>query len=85
MAKTLVSVVAAEYAGGYRIGLSFNDGTSKVVDFSRWLNGKIFQPLRDYSRFKEFFLAGGTICWPNGADIAPETLRDAQDATSTAA
>jgi hypothetical protein len=85
MAKELVLVVSADYAGEYRILLHFSDGVSKTVDFSRWLSGKVFQPLRDYAEFRRFFVAGGTVCWPNGADIAPETLRDAQDVASTAA
>lgn len=75
----LPSVVKAEYRGEYQIHLTFNDGTSKTVDFQPWLHGPIFEPLRDPNYFREFFVSGSTVCWPNGADIAPETLYEAID------
>jgi hypothetical protein len=70
----LPTVVRAEYRGAHRIHLTFNDGSSGVVDFSRWLNGAVFAPLRDPENFARFVLDGGTVSWPSGADIAPETL-----------
>jgi hypothetical protein len=70
----LPSVVRAEYRGGYTIHLTFNDGPARVVDFGRWIKGPVFEPLRDTAYFARFFLEGGTVAWPNGADIAPETL-----------
>jgi len=69
-------VVKAKYQGGYRIRVTFNDDTEKTIDFEGWLRGPVFEPLRDLAYFKRFFLDGWTICWPNGADIAPETLYD---------
>lgn len=72
----LPTVVRAEYRGAHLIHLTFNDGSSGIVDFSRWLNGAAFVPLRDPDRFARFFVDGGTVTWPNGADIAPETLYD---------
>ena len=70
----LPTVIRAEYLGDYRIHLVFNDGLESTVDFSQWLDGPIFEPLRDPAYFRRFFLDGGTVAWPNGADVAPETL-----------
>ena len=36
----------------------------------RWLNGPVFAPLRDQAYFERFFIEGGAVTWPNGADIA---------------
>ena len=68
------TVIQATYLGGYRIEITFHDGVHGVVDFERWLNGPVFEPLLDQTYFQRFFIDGGTVTWPNGADIAPETL-----------
>ena len=70
----LPTVIRAEYRGEYRVHLAFNDGVENTVDFSQWLDGPVFEPLRDPGYFQRFFLEGGTVTWPNGADVAPETL-----------
>jgi hypothetical protein len=71
---TLPQVIRAEYRGGHRIRVTFNDDTEKTIDFRPWLDGPVFEPLRDVDYFRRFFVDGGTVVWPNGADIAPETL-----------
>ena len=68
------TVVRAEYRGEYRIAVTFSDGVEKTLDFVPWLEGPVFEPLRDVVYFQRFFIDGGTVTWPNGADIAPETL-----------
>jgi hypothetical protein len=77
-------VVGAEYRGGYLVHVIFNDGTAKTIDFRCWLNGPIFEPLKNPDIFRRFFLDGWTIAWPNGADIAPETLYEAKAAEEAA-
>ena len=71
--SALPAVVNAEYRGEYRIRLAFNDGLEATVDFARWLDGPIFEALKDRVYFARFFIDGVTVAWPNGADIAPET------------
>lgn len=70
----LPAVVKADYQGEYRIRLVFSDGIDATVDFAQWLEGPVFEPLKDPAYFCRFFLEGGTVAWPSGADIAPETL-----------
>ena len=73
----LPHVVRARHETAFRIHLTFNDGTEAAVDFSVWLSGPVFEPLKRPAYFRKFFIDGGTIAWPNGADIAPETLYEA--------
>jgi hypothetical protein len=78
MASWLPSVIGAEYVGGYRLRVAFSDNTEKEIDFGEWLEGPVFEPLRDPQYFQRFFIDGGTVAWPNGADIAPETIYEAE-------
>ena len=73
----LPQVVRATYVKDFCLRLAFNDGVEANVDFRSWLAGPVFEPLQKTSYFRKFFLDGGTVVWPNGADIAPETLYEA--------
>ena len=69
-------VVEVRYVRDYTLWLRFQDGTSGEVDVSRSFKGPVFEPLRNLEFFKQVRVDPeiGTIVWPNGADIAPETL-----------
>ena len=74
-------LVRAELKADFVVRLLFNDGVDGVTDLSDLLTGPVFEPLRDPAYFRRFFIEGGTLTWPNGADIAPETLYERAKAT----
>jgi hypothetical protein len=67
-------VVQATYLADYKIRIIFDNGEEKIVDCEKWLRGELFEPLKDKVYIQKFFVDGWSISWPNGADIAPETL-----------
>ncbi len=71
----LNQVRSLRYCGAYVFRIEFDDGLAADVDLEPLLAlGPVFEPLRDLSLFRQAFVEGGTIAWPNGADIAPESL-----------
>ena len=61
----------------WRIFLQFTDGVSGEVDLSGSLRGKMFEPLRDPAYFALVRLSDyGAPVWPNGVDLAPDSLHD---------
>lgn len=74
----MLNVTRVEPRGGYRLWLQFNDGAEGVVDLGDELNGPVFEPLREPAEFARVRVDPEirTIAWPNGADFAPEFLRE---------
>jgi hypothetical protein len=81
-------VTAVEILEGFKVRLTFKDGTVGSVDLADIIGeGPIFEPLQDRTYFGKVRVNRtlGTIVWPNGADVAPETLYARVVGTSTAA
>ena len=43
----------------------------------------MFEALKNPALFRGAVIDGGSICWPNGASIAPEALYEALDVANS--
>jgi hypothetical protein len=73
----LYRIVSLKTLPDYHLRIEFEDGTAGVVDLCDELKGPMFEPLRDQAFFDQAFLDEfGVVCWPNGADYAPDAMYD---------
>ena len=74
----ILHVREARHVRDYVIWLRFNDGAEGEVDLKDELDGEVFEPLKDLSRFTQFRVDPEmqTLVWNSGADMAPEFLYD---------
>jgi Protein of unknown function (DUF2442) len=71
----LVRVTKVEPQEGFVLRVTFDDGSQKDVDVDELLRGPVFESIRrDLGVFRQVRVEGGTVCWPNGADIDPVVL-----------
>lgn len=72
----LIRVQTAEPLVPWRVRVQFTNGEVREIDLTPYLGGgPIFAALReDPALFRAVTVAGGTITWPNGADIDPDVL-----------
>lgn len=72
----LVPVTGAEVIGDHRLRLTFADGLMGDIDFAGREWRGVSGPLADPSFFAQVRVDREirTVVWPNGFDMAPETL-----------
>lgn len=72
----MIRVTDATYLDDFRIRIALSDGMTGIADFRGRLDGPIFEPLNDPQYLANFELTDHTLQWENGADFAPEYLRE---------
>jgi hypothetical protein len=58
----------------YCLQLTFTNGEQGIYDCSPLLDFGIFQELKNNNYFQQVQVLNGTIAWPHGQDICPDTL-----------
>ena len=84
--NSIPRVVFVRVCGPTSLDLRFADGVRRRVNLGPLLRGPVFEPLRDPAYFAKATVdpVGETVVWPNGADIAPETLYEMPEEASDA-
>lgn len=71
----LVRIREAQPLDGHRVQLTLTDGRVIERDLEPMLAGAIFSEIQgDLALFREMRVEGGTLVWPNGADLCPDVL-----------
>src|SRR5437868_7148048 len=75
--NTMHRVVDVRPLDDYQLDVTFEDGMHGVTSLKDRLFGPVFEPLRDPNLFRQVRVDEfGAVCWPNGADLAPDALYD---------
>ena len=72
----IIGVKEVEYIQNFKLRVVFDNSVKKMVDLGNYLDGEIFEPLKNIEYFKQVKVDKDieTICWENGADFSPEFL-----------
>lgn len=76
MVNELLDVIRVDAKPDYTLHLTFESGEQRVFDMNRLMDKKPFVRLKGSPLFMKAFVDYGTVVWPGGIDIAPETLYD---------
>lgn len=73
----MIKLTAVEDRGGYRLRLSFSDGSWGIHDFTHFIQTRtpMTVPLADADYFARHFIEMGALCWPNGFDLSAASLQ----------
>lgn len=70
----LIDVIKVDVLPDYHLYLEFEDGRCGAFDVQPYLSRGVFKQLASIKEFQTAHIAGGTVAWSCGVDIAPERL-----------
>ena len=71
----LVRIAEVTPLSGFRLRLRLTDGEAIERDAGPLLRGPVFEEIRNRPEiFAQVRIDGGTVTWPNGADLCPDVL-----------
>jgi hypothetical protein len=71
----LLRIASVTPLAGQRLRLSLTNGTTIERDVGSFLVGPVFEDIREKPEvFAQVRVLGGTVVWPNGADLCPDVL-----------
>jgi len=78
--QEILHINSVKHIEKFKLWVAFDDGTEGQVDLAGYLSGSVFEPLKDESFFSKVYIDEEleTVAWPNGADLAPEFVKDLQ-------
>jgi hypothetical protein len=80
---TMHKVVTVKPIADWKLEVTFADGKKGVVSIKESLFGPVFEQLKDPAYFAQVRIDDfGVVCWPNGADLAPDALYEQIKSTS---
>jgi hypothetical protein len=71
----VIEIERVEPLEGRSVRITLTDGSVVERDLADLLRGGVFEPLeRDDELFRRVYVDYGTLAWPGGLDVAPETV-----------
>jgi hypothetical protein len=67
-------IKSVEPLDNYKLKIVRVDSLEGVLDMTPYLEKGVFRELKDLEYFRQVGISCGAITWPNGQDIAPETV-----------
>jgi hypothetical protein len=71
-------VAEARALPGFRLWVRFSDGLAGEIDLSDLVGQGVFAAWNESSAFERAYVdtASGTVAWPGGIDLCPDSLYD---------